>query len=168
MENPKFHNSTSIKPKTSFAPWRARTCTALVVDRGSWIVNSWYGFHRAQWLWSSGFLGFAVLDGVAVLVSPCLMVWYGFCRAQHLVGFWVSPCWLWSGCDMSFLGFAVLCGAGLAVLWVAVWWSFSDGETEMRDRDERWETEERESNKILLFFYNTYYNAILCLELHCI
>ena len=107
MENPKFHNSTSIKPKTSFAPWRARTCTALVVDRGSWIVNSWYGFHRAQWLWSSGFLGFAVLDGVAVLVSPCLMVWYGFCRAQHLVGFWVSPCWLWFG---GFLGFIVLNG----------------------------------------------------------
>ena len=33
---------------------------------------------------------------------------------------------------------------------------FSDGETE-----------ERESNKILLFFYNTCYSAILCLELHC-
>ena len=32
----------------------------------------------------------------------------------------------------------------------------------MRDR-----IEERESNKILLFFYNTCYSAILYLELHC-
>jgi len=62
---------------------------------------------------------------------------------------------------MSFLGFAVLCGGGLAVLWVAVWWSFNDGETEMKDKDERWEIEmKRVKDKFFIYlfiylFYNT-------------
>ena len=69
-------------------------------------------FHRAQWR----DMGFAVLDGVTVL---------------NIRGFWVSSCWLWSDCDMSFLGFVMFCGAGLAERWVAVWWTFRDE----RDRD---------------------------------
>ena len=136
-----------MKPKTSFAPWRARTRIALVVDCGSWIANVGRG-------------------------SPC---W--FCR----VGSWVIDrefvgcplwCWVTGGC----------CGWRDMVLgcrcWVRWWrdrdkrqgWEMRDRgerESEMRDRDERWETEKRESNKILLLFYNTCYSAILNIELHC-
>ena len=77
----------------------------------SMALSCW--FHRAQWrdIW----------------VLPCSMV--SLCST--FVGFWVSPCWLWSDCDMSFLGFAMFCGAGLAERWVAVWWTFRDE----RDRD---------------------------------
>ena len=81
--------------------------------------------------------------------------------------------WAWYGA-----GLRVAVADGVIWCWVAAARFDDDGETEMRDRYERWETEERESkmrdrteeresNKILLFFYNTCYSAILCLELHC-
>ena len=56
----------------------------------------------------------------------------------------------------------------MSVIW---YWvadaAFGNGETEERESEMKDKTEERESNKILLFFYNTCYSAILCLELHC-
>ena len=43
---------------------------------------------------------------------------------------------------------------------------FGDGDWRDRDEVRRWRLE-RERDKILLFFYNICYNAILCLELYC-
>ena len=144
----------------------------VVLDRGSWIANSWAVLYGAG-LWV------AVADGV-------IWCWVTGARfGDEETGMRDrDERWAWYGA-----GLAVLCGAGL---WVAVadgviWcWvagaGFNDGETEIRDRDERWETEEkesemrdrdkrweieeRESDKILLFFYNTCYSVILYLELH--
>ena len=106
-------------------------------------------------------------------------------------GFWVGVIWCW----VAVLPWCWFFGSTMErqrrrwetdVIWCWLFrrdmvFGFGDGETEMRDvspwygfwvrqwrdKDERWETEERESDKILLFFYNTCYSAILCLELHC-
>ena len=120
----------------------------------SMVVIRWvFGFHRAQWHCC---VGFTMLNGV-IWVLPCSMV--SLCSAS--VGFWVSLCWLWFDCDMSFLGFAMFCGAGLAERWVAVWWTFRD---------------ERDRDKFIYFFIFYFiiiiilqycYSAILHVELHC-
>ena len=129
-----------------------------------WIMNSWYEFRCARWLWFGGFLGFAVLVVIRWVFGfhraqwhCCIcftvlngMIWVLSCSMVSLclafVGFWVSLCWLWSDYDMSFLGFAMFCGAGLAEQWVAVWWTFRDE----RDRDKLLLL-----LLLLLLFYNT-------------
>ena len=90
-KNPKFQNLASIKPKTSFAPWRARTRTAPVVDRGSWIANSSYGLRVA--VLCGARLRVAMLCGRGSLaVLGCeLVIWVASYRWSWIVG-----CALWS------------------------------------------------------------------------
>ena len=103
----------SIKPKTSFAPWRARTRIALVVDRGSWIANSWVVDRR---------VGFAMLT---VLVS---LSW--FCRVES----WVV--------DREFMGHSYwVCGSPIYTnSWVA---AAGFGEGDERDERQGWEMRDR-------------------------
>ena len=119
-------------------------------------------------------VGFAVLNGMIwCWVSCALWCWVtGGC-----FGFWVGVIWCWVAVSSWcwFLGSTMerqrweteteMRDNRDMVLAVSPWYGF--WVRQWRDRDERWETEERESNKILLFFYNTCYSAILCLELHC-
>ena len=115
------------------------------MDRGSWIANSWVVDRR---------VGFAVL---VVLVSPS---W--FCRVES----WVMDCGYWIRESPIYTN-----------SWVAAA-GFGEGDErderqgrEMRDRGERvrdkGQNKGEKVDKILLFFYNTCYSAILCLELHC-
>ena len=94
-----------------------------------------------------------------MLVSPCSIVGRG------------SPCWFHRACrvglwvvDREFVGCALWC-------WVmggcCGWRDMVLGSAMERQRRETRDRGERELDKILLFFYNTYYSAILCLELHC-
>ena len=120
------------------------------MDRGSWIANSWVVDRR---------VGFAVL---VVLVSPS---W--FCRVES----WVM--------DRKFMGrgYWIRESPIYTNSWVAAA-GFGEGDErderqgrEMRDRGERvrdkGQNKGEKVDKILLFFYNTCYSAILCLELHC-
>ena len=101
-------------------------------------------------------------------VSPCLMVmiyqsricdmaspcWFRRARWRDMVLGWLCSVVLGYGWLFQFLGWRDMVLGGCFT--VVLFFGFDDGETE-----------ERESNKILLFFYNTCYRAILCLELHC-
>ena len=148
---------------------------------GSWVVD------REFVIWVSPCLMVVIHQlRICDMASPC---WFRRARWRDMVLGWLCSVVLGYGWLFQFLGWRDMVLGGCFT--VVLFFGFDDEETEKemrdkrdmvlaispwygfwvrqwRDRDERWETEERESNKILLFFYNTYYNAILCLELHCI
>ena len=147
---------------------------------GSWVVD------REFVKWVSPCLMVMIYHSrICDMASPC---WFRRARWCDMVLGWLCSVVLGYGWLFQFLGWRDMVLGGCFT--VVLFFGFDDGETEKemrdkrdmvlaispwygfwvrrwRDRDERRDTEERESNKLLLFFYNTYYNAILCLELHC-
>ena len=132
---------------------------------GSWVVD------REFVIWVSP-CSMVVIRGSQIR-DMALQCWFRRARWRDMVLGWL--CSVVLGCRwlFRFLGwrdmvlggcFAVVLVFGLAWYgagcFVVIWFLGSAMERQ------RWETEERESDKILLFFYNTCYSAILCLELH--
>ena len=149
-----------------FMIWVASGCPLWCWVVGGCALWSWIVGY-ALWSWIIGCAGLQIHDigcGLRVVMDRWL--------CSVVVDRWL--CWVansWYGLWWSWIvGCAGLqirdMGCGLRVSWVAGG-CFSIWIKRWRDRDERWETEERESDKILLFFYNTCYSAILCIELHC-
>ena len=92
------------------------------------------------------------------MALPC---WFRRAQWHDMVLGWL--CSVVLGCEWLFwfLGWRDMVLGGCFTVVLVFGSAMERQRWEMRDRGER------ESDKILLFFYNTCYSAILCLELHC-
>ena len=129
----------SIKPKTSFAPWRAHTRIASVVDHRSCIAVlvlpcSIVGRGSPCWIVGRG----SRIRGLCSVVLGCgwllRMVWYGVGFGDEETGMRGSALWCWDA--GGYCGWHdMLLGCGC---WVRRWRDRDERQgREMRDRGER-------------------------------
>ena len=135
---------------------------------GSWVVDrEFVGCGSPCWFCHAHRVGFAKL------VLPCWIVG----RGSRIHGSWLLGSWVTNLHEFVGRGCWVHGSPIYTNSWVAV---AGFGERDERDERQGWEMRDRGErardegknkgervDKILFYFYNTCYSAILCLELHC-